>query len=284
MALTVMLFTRTEFSVAKDIRCTMASRSSIAILGNTSMTVGTALVPLVYVKTINATVPFWASLASYVLIGEVINRCSKIAMAVGFVGVAVIAFSPYVLDEDIAQPKGFYGIDNPATANVIGCSMILVSSCAQGLVTTSTRMMQSEHWSKILFYYSIVAVFATSLIFLIQGKFHVIFDYNGQQFLWIFISSAFNMAALICKVISSQNEKSGVVAIFRNVGIVYAGFLDYFMFDQTLNWLEWIGVCIIIVTTISLTMHLLFAKEEADEKKLKDIERDPKMASITQAQ
>jgi multidrug transporter EmrE-like cation transporter len=123
------------------------------------------------------------------------------------------------------------------------------------------------HWSKILFYYSIVAVFATTMIFVIRGQFSAIFAYNGDQFLWIFISSAFNIAALICKIISSQNEKSGVVAIFRNVGIVYAGFIDYFLFDSSLNWLEWIGLMVILATTFALTAHLLWGKSDEDEEK-----------------
>jgi drug/metabolite transporter (DMT)-like permease len=115
----------------------------MAIIGNTSLTVGIAMVPLVYVKTIMATVPFWASIASYLLIGETIGCFSKVCMLTGFIGVCIIAFSPYVLDESIKEVDAgaAYGIESVAAANLIGCGLILINSLSQGLVTTSTRIM-----------------------------------------------------------------------------------------------------------------------------------------------
>ena len=79
--------------------------------------------------------------------------------------------------------------------------------------------------------------------------------------MWIGITASFNMIALVCKTISNQNEKSGVITMFNYIGIVYACLLDFIVFDDYLNWLEWLGAAIIIVTTLTLTIHLMLKKK-----------------------
>ena len=82
------------------------------------------------------------------------------------------------------------------------------------------------------------------------------------------------MIALVCKTISSQNEKSGVVTMFGYIGIVYACLGDYKIFDETMNWLEWLGVAVIMCTTVTLTLHLLFRKKNDTPSNDKDPAED----------
>ena len=48
VGLVVALCTGTSFAIKKDMRCTLLWRSAIGVTGNTAMTFGIALVPLVY--------------------------------------------------------------------------------------------------------------------------------------------------------------------------------------------------------------------------------------------
>ena len=70
------------------------------------------------------------------------------------------------------------------------------------------------------------------------------------------------MIALISKTISNQNEKSGIVAMFGYVGLVYACLFDFFIFNDAMSWIEWLGAVIIMVSVVSLTLHLLLKKKE----------------------
>ena len=79
---------------------------------------------------------------------------------------------------------------------------------------------------------------------------------------WILMTACFNMFGLISKTISNQNEKSGIITMFSYIGIIYAMLIDLFVFDDTLNWIEWIGLGIIVVTVISLTIHVLLEKRQ----------------------
>lgn len=156
---------------------------------------------------------------------------------------------------------------SPGLANLIGCSLILCNAISQGLVAVMTRMMQSIHWSVILFYYSVVALVATSIVYSVtnlttrDGNMLSVFQYDGEQFLWILITAVFILISLVAKTISNQNEKSGLITMFSYIGIVYACLGDILIFDQVLNWLEWLGVCTIAISTVSLTLYLLIFKQ-----------------------
>ena len=196
-------------------------------------------------------------------------------MLVSFFGVVIIACSPYILheaNESIDEASGGSSIGTLSTglANLIGCSLILVNSVAQGLVAVATRLMQKLHWSVILFYYSLVAIFSVSLLYLAttsdSGR---IFAYNGEQLGWIAITATLNMTALICKTISNQNEKSGVITMFSFIGIAYACIVDFAIFDDYLNWLEWLGTAIILLSTLTLTLRLLLKNKTTSAKTIK---------------
>lgn len=58
--------------------------------------------------------------------------------------------------------------------------------------------------------------------------------------------------------------------MFNYVGIVYACIIDQLIFDSSLNWLEWIGVVLILATTITLTIHLIFSKKDDKSKLVPD--------------
>ena len=139
----------------------------------------------------------------------------------------------------------------------------MFNALCQGAVAVATRLMQKVHWSVILFYYSIVALVSISLIYLAtaadKGR---IFAYDSQQFLWIGITASFNMLALIAKTISSQNEKSGLITMFSYVGIAYACIADFAIFKDYLNWLEWTGTSLILVTTITITLRMLLKRSK----------------------
>ena len=67
----------------------------------------------------------------------------------------------------------------------------------------------------------------------------------------------------ITKCVAYQVEKSGIITMLGYVALVYACLVDLFIFHDMLNWLEWIGLSVIMLTTILLTTHLIRNKNEA---------------------
>lgn len=172
------------------------------------MTFGIALVPLIYQQTIVGTVPFWSAIFGWLLIGEVMGSWSKVALVFSFVGVILIACSSYIVPADGDQiTAGDAEESTTGSGKIIGCVLILCNAVAQGVVNVTTRIMQKMHWSVILFYYSILALFSVGLMYLVTagkaGEISRIVSYNGEQLLWIFITASLNMVSLIAKTISN---------------------------------------------------------------------------------
>lgn len=53
--------------------------------------------------------------------------------------------------------------------------------------------------------------------------------------------------------------------MFGYIGIVYALILDLFIFKEGMNWAEWLGSAVIIVTTLTLTLRAILKNEKAGE-------------------
>jgi len=66
--------------------------------------------------------------------------------------------------------------------------------------------------------------------------------------------------------VACQAEKSGLITMLGYVAMVYACLVDLFVFQELLNWLEWLGLSVIMLTTIALTTHLIRSKNKADQK------------------
>jgi len=160
-----------------------------------------------------------------------------------------------------------YGIESAGLANLLGCFLIFACAVCQGLVAVTTRIMQAVPWNVILFYYSItgVLVFGTTYIATTDSVSRLA-DYSGTQLGWIGLTAGIQNIALITKCIASQVEKSGIITMFGYLGLIYACFVDVFVFDDALSWVEWLGASIILLTTIALTFHLFKTKERADYK------------------
>ena len=50
------------------------------------------------------------------------------------------------------------------------------------------------------------------------------------------------------------------------VALVYACVVDLLIFHDMLNWLEWIGLSVIMLTTIVMTTHLIRTKNKANQE------------------
>ena len=70
VTLTYILSTGGTFSVDKNLRCTLITRTIIGVAGLVLYTHAIALVPITIVQTLQNLAPFYASIIAYFTIGE----------------------------------------------------------------------------------------------------------------------------------------------------------------------------------------------------------------------
>ena len=106
--------------------------------------------------------------------------------------------------------------------------------------------MQKMNFAVMLFYYSVVALFITALMVLVEAwvNHHPLrfWDYTGEQFGFTFLLSCVNFIGLNCQTIALQNERSGFITLLGYIGLVYAFLGDIFIFHEKLVWLELLGI------------------------------------------
>ena len=101
----------------------------------------------------------------------------------------------------------------------------------------------SEDPNVILIYFSIVTIPISILILFITGGFAWP---SPMDWFYLFCMGALTQAAQFYMTIASQNEKVGTIAIFTNMGIIYAIINGMIFFNEIPTAIAWLGVSIVI--------------------------------------
>lgn len=121
-------------------------------------------------------------------------------------------------------------------------------------------MMQKLSFALILFYYSLVALCATSIVyclaplFIEQSSYLRLFNYSSSQVKWILGTVMCNMSALFARTIATQNEKSGLITLISYIGFVYAFLGDTFIFNESYTTLQMCSIFVILAFNVALVI------------------------------
>ena len=137
-------------------------------------------------------------------------------------------------------------------------------------------MMQDLSFSVIIFYYAFVTLLSLGVVYVGQvllfgTDFGRIFIYDRTQMAWILATTFLHMLSLSARTIANQNEKSGLITLIAYVGIVYAYFGDYFLFDERYSSVQIICIFVILALNIGVILHKETKSKENDDdfKKIK---------------
>ena len=158
-------------------------------------------------STIFNTAPFWATLLGWFFISEVITPFEIFAMVLSFGGVILIAIGNKSETEsdatDLITPVDEQAVVAGFTGSqILGSSLIFVSSWCYAVFSLITRKMQKSHFAVMMFWYSVVAFGVTALIIvaesLIKGQAIRLWAYDGSQWFFTILLSFVNFIGLNC--------------------------------------------------------------------------------------
>lgn len=130
-------------------------RSALGLLSMGLTFQALILLPLADATAINFTAPIFATILSFLVLKEFVGVHRWTAVAVGFIGVLVVA-----------RPGG-------SSLPLIGVAIALVAAVSQAAVTTTLRHLQkSEHIAAIVFWFAIAGSIAGSILMLFFGQAH----------------------------------------------------------------------------------------------------------------
>ena len=176
-------------------------------------------------STISFTKVFFSSILAFVVFKEKVSYLVFFFLIIGFVGVILIS-----------EPQNFN--------NLLGLYMGLFSAlCVSGGIISISYLSKHENTNKILLYHS----FISSVIFFSIFNQTITFSfYDIQSYLMITVT------AIIGQYFNTESYKdspTNKVMILSYSRIIFSTALGFFLMNEDLNFLNILGVSIIILTS-----------------------------------
>jgi drug/metabolite transporter (DMT)-like permease len=186
--------------------------------------------PLATAVALNYTSPLWLALLSTILLGERFRPRLVLAIALGFVGAALLL-----------RPT-FSGAN--AHAGFIGLASGFFAACAYANVKKLGDAGEPE-W-RVVFYFALAGAIGSALTQgVIEHEFHPVTTRNLGLLLGL------GLAATLAQLAMTRAYHSGstlVVGAFAYSTVIFASLAGIFIFDELLPPIAWAGMAIIIAS------------------------------------
>lgn len=218
-----------------------------AIFGTLAMYLGYSaltFLPLAQATALSFTKVFFVMFFSYFCFKEKITFKNLSFSVIGFCGV--------------------YLIVNPSeVGNLNGTSLSLLSSIfvAAGIISISF-LTRRDHTLSILFFHSFFSSLIIGVVFydkILLPSFHEVFG--------LFLITITALLGQYFNAESYKNKEANIIVIYSYTRIIFSILFGYIFFSEALNFNQFSGLFLIILTTI-------FVKDKSN-KKFKDKDRGP---------
>jgi S-adenosylmethionine uptake transporter len=200
--------------------------------------------PLATAQTLNYTSPIFLAIATTVVLREKFSFWLVAAIALGFVGVAMLL-----------QPTFAAGSEGPA---VIGLLSGIFSAWAYLSVRTLGRLGEPD-W-RVLFWFALVASAMCAAWQGFTGSFHAVTWGN----LWILLG--IGLCGTLAQLAMTRAYRTGntlVVGAFSYSTIVFATVATIVLWNERIGWLEFAGMAVIVASGV---MAMRVEKKEQVEE------------------
>ncbi|MBQ0752824.1 MAG: DMT family transporter [Gammaproteobacteria bacterium] len=186
-----------------------------------------AHVPLADAIIVKMTAPFFLPLTAMIWLGDKITLRTWAAIAVGFLGVAVII-----------QPGT--GAFNPVMI------VALLSAVLMGVAKVSIRKMaDTEPPRRIVFWFGAISSVISAI-----PLFWITTWPDGAQFGWLLAIGLTATIAQICMTTAYQLASPGRVGIYNYTAVIWAAALGWLFWDESLKWATLAGTLLIVAAGV----------------------------------
>lgn len=200
-----------------------------------------AHLPVATAMTLNYMSGVWV--AVFVVAGAILygkqQGIGPLALTVlaGFAGVVLILQPTFEKDQIVA--------------GLVGAASGLVSSLAYLQVAALGKAGEPEDRTVFYFALTTTLVGLAGMLFngMTPGK-----VWNNPSAWWIVPIGAFATMGQWCMTRAYSKGSKLVVASLQYTGIVFSALLGWLLLDETLEWLSWLGIAIIVISGIAATV------------------------------
>ena len=182
-----------------------------------------AHIPLAEAVLVKMTVPFFLPLVAWLWLNDRISGHTWAAIVLGFVGVGVILRA----DEGVVEPVMLVALAGAAIMSVAKVSI--------------RRMAASEPPHRVVFYFSLFATLLSALLLLRVQQMP-----TGTEMLWLLAIGSVAIAGQFAMTTAYQLARPGQVGVYNYSAVVWAAFLGWLFWGETLVLSTVLGTLLII--------------------------------------
>ena len=182
-----------------------------------------AHIPLAEAVLVKMTVPFFLPLVAWLWLNDRISGHTWAAIVLGFVGVGVILRA----DEGVVDPVMLVALAGAAIMSVAKVSI--------------RRMAASEPPHRVVFYFSLFATLLSALLLLRVQQMT-----TGTEMLWLLAIGSVAIAGQFAMTTAYQLARPGQVGVYNYSAVVWAAFLGWLFWGETLVLSTVLGTLLII--------------------------------------
>ena len=182
-----------------------------------------AHIPLAEAVLVKMTVPFFLPLVAWLWLNDRISGHTWAAIVLGFVGVGVILRA----DEGVVDPVMLVALAGAAIMSVAKVSI--------------RRIAASEPPHRVVFYFSLFATLLSALLLLRVQQMP-----TGNEMLWLLAIGSVAIAGQFAMTTAYQLARPGQVGVYNYSAVVWAAFLGWLFWGETLVLSTVLGTLLII--------------------------------------
>lgn len=214
------------------------SRGLIGNFGMILFFLSFALLPLADATAIQFAMPLILTGLSIVFLGERVGKWRWGAVAAGFVGILFIA-----------TPSG----SGPLTGSIIALCAAFTGASAQLMVR---HLGKTEHALTIVFYFSFIGTIACGIALPFFWS-----PPTGEAWFYLIMTGLTGGVAQVLMTKAYAEAPAAFVSPFSYLGIIFATFFGWLVWQDVPSWNMWVGTVIIIASGLVIlyreTLHRL---------------------------
>jgi drug/metabolite transporter (DMT)-like permease len=187
--------------------------------------------PLATATLVHYITPFFTTFFGFIFLGEKFRKIQWLFLFICFGGILITQSSNTNLFE--------LNVSNFGLLAGLGCC--IMSAAAYSCIR---KIGKEEDPNVILIYFSSVTIPASLIVLWVWGGF--VWP-SALEWFYLFCMGLLTQAAQYFMTLAYQNEKVGTIAIFTNMGIIYAIINGMLFFDEIPTPIAWIGISVVLI-------------------------------------
>lgn len=208
--------------------------------------------PLAIASTLQYLSPIFTVLIAARLFHEKVSRIQYFSSLIAFTGVVFIGFN------------GFFGDFNSQKPDLFWMFMGIISAILSGIAYNAiSKLKETEETINIVIYFPMLALPLTGIWCLFDFTFP-----RGVEWLILLTIGVFTQIAQVLMTRAFLATNTAIVAPFQYIGAIYALISGWFIFNEKLELISLIGVCLVLFGVVFGTIF----RARKNSKKVQETE------------